>query len=459
MKTVSISLPNGEILGCIENEVLKLRGVPYCEPPVGKNRLAPTRQKSSWSGILDCTAHGAIAPQCPSDLDEPMGAISRPQSEDCLTLTINIPADVFTAEGNICKELPVAVWLHGGAFFCGAGSLDWYDGARLALEGNMIVVGVNYRLGPLGFLHYPGINDLNLAILDQIEALKWVKKNISALGGDPNRVTLFGQSAGANSIVHLLSVRESAGLFNQIVLLSPSLGRGAHLLDDAHKVGREFLKCLDCNTDSIDLKQQILDKSPQDFVNAFIQCTKRCGPEFGGMIFKPVLDSWHEPKQAILSAAQEAAARNLRIIIGTTHDETWAFSKDRTHEGLERLRVVQQQRFDGPATDFALQASRLGCSVWKYRFDWKATKSVYGACHCIDLPFLFGRWDAWHAPMLRGLDHATFEQIGKLVRKPFIDFVHGYQFTQDQWPLFSIDNPLLKIIDANGSVKIEHTSL
>ena len=144
----------GNIRGVWMNDVAAFLGVPYAAPPIGPLRFAATSPVRPWSGELDATRHGPIPPQLPPRLNAIMGSVTqRPQSEDCLTLTIRTPAPDT-------KARPVIVWLHGGAFLSGAGSLDRTDGSCLAREGDLVFVGVNYRLGALGWLHRPGIVQL-----------------------------------------------------------------------------------------------------------------------------------------------------------------------------------------------------------------------------------------------------------------------------------------------------------
>jgi len=169
----------GDLQGFAANGVLNFRNIPYAAPPAGKLRFAP--------------------PQPPSRLRAAMGDFDRPHSEDCLTLTIATPST--------SGARPVIVWRHGGAYFTGAGSLDWYDGAHLARDGDVVFVAANYRLGALGFLHLPGVADGNMALLDMIAALRWAWANIAAFGGDPARVTLMGQSAGARGLRALAQTR------------------------------------------------------------------------------------------------------------------------------------------------------------------------------------------------------------------------------------------------------------
>jgi carboxylesterase type B len=203
----------GALAGEAGDGVVLFRNVPYAAPPTGERRFAAPHPASPWEGIRNATRHGPIAPQPPSRLRAAMGDFERPQSEDCLTLTIATPA---ADDGT----RPVIVWLHGGAYMTGAGSLDWYEGGVLARDGDCVVVGVNYRLGALGFLHHPAIGVANCALLDMIAALGWVRDHIAAFGGDPGQVTVMGQSAGAHAIMCLLTMPDARGLFHRAILQS-----------------------------------------------------------------------------------------------------------------------------------------------------------------------------------------------------------------------------------------------
>src|SRR5262249_9626823 len=159
----------------------------------------------------DATKDGPIAPQARSRLSHVMGDFERPQSEDCLTLNIWTPA-------LDSKKRPVLVWIHGGAFSSGAGSLPWYSSERFAADGDLVAVSIHYRLGVLGFLCLPGVSDGNLGLLDQIAALRFVRDEIAAFGGDPDNVTVVGQSAGAASIAILMTMPSAGGLFRRAIL-------------------------------------------------------------------------------------------------------------------------------------------------------------------------------------------------------------------------------------------------
>jgi para-nitrobenzyl esterase len=208
----------GSLRGLWGDQVAVFRNVPYATAPTGDRRFAPPAPSVPWVEMRDASRHGPIAPQPPSRLRIAMGNFDRSQDEDCLSLTICTPAP----DG---KPRPVLVWLHGGAWISGAGSLDWYDGARLAREGGIVFVGVNYRLGALGWLHRPGIVDEEAGTLDMIAALSWVRDHIAAFGGDPGCVTVMGQSAGATSIGRLAMLPEARDLFHRAIMQSGGFGR------------------------------------------------------------------------------------------------------------------------------------------------------------------------------------------------------------------------------------------
>jgi para-nitrobenzyl esterase len=203
----------GPVVGRPVHEgVWNWRGIPYAAPPVGERRFRPAEEHSGWSTALETTEFGARAVQPPSIL----APGDTPSSEDCLTLNVWAPEE---ADG-----LPVMVWIHGGGFTTGSADIGWYDGSNLARRG-VVVVTLNYRLGPLGFLHLGSLDAAftgaaNAGLSDQAMALRWVRDNIVKFGGDPSSVTLFGESAGAMSLSAHLGRPGSAGLFHRAIAQS-----------------------------------------------------------------------------------------------------------------------------------------------------------------------------------------------------------------------------------------------
>ncbi|MFF1883030.1 carboxylesterase/lipase family protein [Pseudarthrobacter sp. NPDC058196] len=238
-----LSTPGGSIrgtsLGTGGTTVHRFLGIPYAGPPSGANRFRPPVPVAPWDGVLDCTAAGPAAPQNPES-PAPPGAVPRTWSEDaCLNL------NVWTPETDIPAR-PVMVWIHGGAYLLGANSDAMYDGARLAAAAGAVVVSINYRLGALGFLHLADLlgdgygESSNLALLDQLEALRWVRRNIGAFGGDPGNVTIFGESAGAAAIGTLLGMPASEGLFRRAIMQSGTAERYRHP-EESGRISSAFL--------------------------------------------------------------------------------------------------------------------------------------------------------------------------------------------------------------------------
>jgi len=430
----------GTLAGLEGDGVALFLGVPFAVPPVGTRRFQRAEALPSWPGARDATRHGPIAPQTAARLAAAMGSYSRPQDEDCLTLTIATPA----ADG---KRRPVMVWLHGGAFTTGAGSLDWYVGSRLAKTGDIVVVGVNCRLGALGFLCQAGIADGNLGIDDQRLALRWVRENIAAFGGDPARVTLAGQSAGGGAIAALLLDPEARGLFDRAILQSPMLPQPPVTRAAASERSERYLALLGADPRTAPVAR---------ILEAQAQLTRAWVGE--GAVWPPFAPNVPEAMtaSAFTDAIADAAAAKP-VLIGWTRDEFGAFfGADPAMAALDtagaRARVaaiagdtnaIEPYREAGARPVdwwanflrdhvFALPGQRFGAAlaarqgkVWSYRFDWAPPGSPFKACHCLDLPFVFGNWkSAWRdAPMLAGGDPDEMAALSRTMQRAWIDFV------------------------------------
>jgi para-nitrobenzyl esterase len=208
-----VTVADGKLDGAQERGVLAFKGVPYAAPPVGDLRWREPRPAAPWQGVRKADAFGPGCIATPG-VPEEFGGDPRPHSEDCLTL------NVWTPKADPAARLPVMVWIHGGAYIFGSGAVSLYNGASLAKRG-AVVVTLNYRLMQLGFFAHPALEKespggaANFGLLDQIAALGWVKRNIAAFGGDPGNVTIFGQSAGAKSVVALFASPLARGLFHK----------------------------------------------------------------------------------------------------------------------------------------------------------------------------------------------------------------------------------------------------
>ena len=455
----------GNLRGVFTDGVAAFRSVPYATSPIGELRFAPAAPVRAWTGLRDATRHGPIAPQLPSRLGVAMGNFSRPHDEDCLTLTICTPAP----DG---KARPVLVWLHGGAWISGAGSLDWYDGVRLAREGDLVFVGVNYRLGALGWLHRPGIVDAEAGTSDMIAALAWVRDHIAGFGGDPASVTVMGQSAGATSIGRLLMLADARGLFRRVIMQSGGFGRGAYASAVATERADQLLRLLDIDPHastaltrlrSADVRQLLVAQGELARANARFAQTMP--------MFMPVLPS-AMPQAEMLGAIADGAG-GKDVLIGATADEVHAFfAADPGMEnppadalvarfgGEAALARYRARRPGGSAMDlladlgtdetFLLPAIRLaeavaarGGNAYAYLFDWAPPRSRFKSCHCIDLPFVFGNFDAWgDAAMLAGGDAAQMADLSAAIRRAWIAFVRTGDPQHDSlpaWPRHDAD--------------------
>jgi para-nitrobenzyl esterase len=222
--TLPVRTDSGLVTGLNQDGVEAFKGIPYAAPPVGALRWRAPQPATPWKGTRAADAFGKICFQ-PERAESPLGALARANmSEDCLTLNVFRPAGA--------RRLPVMVWIHGGALVTGASSLPTYDGAAFA-RGGVVLVSINYRLGRLGIFAHPALTAenadrgrlANYALMDQIAALQWVKRNIAAFGGDPGNVTIFGESAGALSVDALMIAPGARGLFHRAIAQS-GYGRG-----------------------------------------------------------------------------------------------------------------------------------------------------------------------------------------------------------------------------------------
>jgi para-nitrobenzyl esterase len=248
-----VKIETGLVQGVAANEagdVIAFRGIPYAAPPLGDLRWRPPQPAKAWEGVRECANFGTAAPQVISPLlnSFPGMSLGAKTSEDCLYLNVWTPAH------RSAEKLPVMVWVHGGGYTFGADSQPLYEGTNLSKRG-IVVVGMNYRLGALGFLAHPALSaesehgvSGNYGLLDQIEALRWVQKNIAAFGGDPERVTVFGESAGGNSVYSLLLTPLAKGLFQRAIpesggtLNFAQLKKSAYGHESAEEQGIAFAK-------------------------------------------------------------------------------------------------------------------------------------------------------------------------------------------------------------------------
>jgi para-nitrobenzyl esterase len=438
----------GDLRGAVENGITVFRGVPYAAAPVGELRFSPPQPVPPWRGVRDATRDGPIAPQGRSRLAHVMGDFERPQSEDCLTLDIWTPAPDS-------QKRPVLVWIHGGAFASGSGSLSWYSGERFAANGDVVVVSINYRLGALGFLCLPGVSDGNLGLLDQIAALRFVRDNIAGFGGDPDNVTVVGQSAGAASIAILMTMPQAGGLFRRAILQSTPFGRMSRTLDDAHRIGRRLLEVLGLGPEEAGKLKSLPFAR---FVTAQSEVA-RLEKKFADALapFWPVIDGKVFPRE-VAPALKAGAGAEIDTMIGTTREEMAAFycidgdiakADDAAIEGVfasvfpsghrpysDEIRRMRASRTNAALlgdlmTDamFRIGSLRMaesradqGRPAYVYQFDWQSPAG-FESCHCLEIPFVFNNLANWtDSPMLKGAKPAEAEGLAAAMHGAWIAF-------------------------------------
>jgi para-nitrobenzyl esterase len=318
-----VKLDSGEISGAVSKkdgsaDVRVYKGIPFAAPPVGALRWKAPARPAPWKGVRACTQLGHA---CPQPLI-PISAVDEEKSEDCLYL------NVWTAAEEKGAELPVMVWIHGGSYAFGSGGQAIYDGEALARRG-VVLVTINYRLGPFGFLAHPALSKESghgsgdYGLLDQIAALEWVKRNVAAFGGDPSSVTIFGESAGAGSVTALMISPLAKGLFHRAiaqsgVVYARPLREKAFGQEPAEKTGERFAEALGCGK-SDDVLAALRAKSAQELLET---AAASVNPLEGAFSFTPVIDGWVIPEDPLLLMGKQP---DVPLLIGTTADEGTIF--------------------------------------------------------------------------------------------------------------------------------------
>jgi para-nitrobenzyl esterase len=409
----------GEVQGREKEGVLLFAGIPYAAPPTGPRRFRAPEPHDSWTGVRDARRFGPAAPQPRTE-----GLTANPQvqwDEDCLTLNVCTPG--------LDGRRPVMVWIHGGGFRTGQGAIPWYNGSSFALRGDIVTVSLNYRLGALGFAHLEEIGGADYAssglngIHDQIAALRWVRDNIAAFGGDPERVTIAGESAGGMSVGVLLGCPAAAGLFRAAI---PQSG-AAHSVSTREQgvdLARRFAAALGAH--SID---DLLGAAVPRIIEAQAEVERqslsgalrpRTGTGIGGMPFQPVIDG-HLLPQPPIDALRAGLSSKVRILVGTNRDEMTLFplgsvDDDRLHRVAARMftnadaalaayrgdwsgaspeellsAIMTDRFFRMPAVRLAEAQADNDGTAYQYLFTWesRAFGGRLKATHALEIPFMF----------------------------------------------------------------------
>ncbi|MFA6451772.1 MAG: carboxylesterase/lipase family protein [bacterium] len=334
---INIMTDKGSVSGApnVKLGLCVYKGIPFAAPPVGALRFAPPEESAAWEGPLDATKFGNECVQFPLGVmatAEPIG------NEDCLYLNVWQP--VTAAK----QKKPVMVFIHGGGFVMGSGSQPWYEGSNLASFGDVIVVTINYRLGPFGFMAHPSFRDAeghagNYGFYDQLTALKWVKKNIGNFGGDAGNITIFGESAGGMSVkLHLISPL-SKGLFKKAIIESGPAFLMNTTLENAQEKGLKQAAALGCdNPDSaadclraLDAKQIMRVLKP---VMGFAAGDKKDTQDFSS---NPIVDGYGVPDNPIDAIRKGAYDKSVKIMAGSNQNEFAIFTMMKKIETKEDL--------------------------------------------------------------------------------------------------------------------------
>jgi para-nitrobenzyl esterase len=418
---VSVRTPQGTVRGHAHGDHQAFLGIPYAQPPVGPLRFAAPQPAPRWHDTRDALEFAAVAPQTDRGTVTARGV----QSEDCLYLNVFTPA-------SDAKRRPVLVWLHGGGFSWGAGSEPTYNGGPLAARGDVVVVTINYRLGALGYLYLAKHGGeawgaaSNAAQLDQVEALRWVRENIAAYGGDPEQVTIFGESAGSVAVCGLLVTPAARGLFVRAIAQSGTANR----LPTPALAGVATERFLESLGHSAGAHASLSTRLRELDVATILRAHQKVYVT-GDVMFWPVLDGQVMPERP-LAAVRAGQAREIPLLIGTNRDEMkfyapakrspidddaleagigrWLprehkaraaeiaamFKAERSerglaHENTDILDSVETQvRFSVQATRLAQAHAEHQPNTYHYVFDWESPVSRFGACHALELPFVFG---------------------------------------------------------------------
>ena len=471
----------GRVRGATEEGVHVFRGIPFAKPPVGDLRWRAPVPPDPWAGTREALAFGPCAVQStvPGDRGELIGIATHEVSEDCLYLNI------WTPNPDDARR-PVMVWIHGGGNTLGAGSQPRVNGEHLARIGDVVVVTLNYRLGALGFLYAPELGATgNEALLDQVAALRWVRAEIGAFGGDPDNVTVFGQSAGGFDIAQLMAMPAARGCFDRAVPMSGSLKRQM-TADSAYATARALAQ----HFGGFDRLREV---SAIDILGYQV--------EMAGTGWGPTRDGDVIAEDAAAVLARDTGG-GMPLMIGHTRDESTLFTafdremanmdeaqleqlargpfgagaadaiecyvEDRIAAGLRtapidiwaaiatdrmfripairtaecRLRACDEERRQSGDAEGA-GASTVRAPVWMYRFDHEspAREGRLQACHSLDIPFVWGTYALPRMQRFCGTGEAV-ERLSRRVMASYLAFARTGNPVNEEvpdWPEYDVD--------------------
>ena len=452
-----INTPCGQLRGVVTpSGVSVYKGIRFATA----ERLEPPVLVSNWSGIYEALVVGPECPQTESQLRQLLNADESGQSEDCLFLNITTP--------DTTNKHPVYVWIHGGGFTNITPPLSWNESERLSIQGDAVVVTLSYRLGAFGFL-----GNQNLGILDQVAALQWVQKNIVAFGGDPQNVTIFGESAGGCSVVSLMAAPSAIGLFSRAWAMSASLGQ-LRSPEIALSSQQKFLQIANVSTIN-----ELKNLTTEQFLK--IQDSMLTDVETWLQGFSPTADGTVLPHDVIGAAANNP----VDLVIGTTKDESRIFNLlnpalnnlDQP-QALEVLRINHNERADDiyaiyskrypeysatqliaavdTDTHFKMPMWKLlrerlqsHANTWSYMFTWTSPifDGALGASHGLDIPFIFNNVESERVHVYTGNDPSAPE-LALAMSQELLTFGRS---GRPNWVPYDLDSRTIKIFNVPQS--------
>ncbi len=484
----------GRVEGFSRRGILHFKGIPFATPPRGELRFRAPQPPKPWEGVRPAREFGPSAPQGPPALRIAGYLMGGSQaSQDCLYLNLWTP-------GADRARRPVLVWLHGGAFLMGSGSSALYSGSRLALRGDAVVVTLNYRLGALGFLDASGLErgphvpPANLGLLDQLCALEWVRDNIEQFGGDPQCVTLFGESAGAMAAATLLAAPRARGLFHRAILQSGA----AHNVSApalASETAEHFLRELRLSRPDLGA----LSRMPMPELIGAQQRTTRARMSVRGVLpWQPSQDGELVPEPPLEVIARGGGAR-VPLLIGTNSEEWRLFTygvpraasmsletlRQRLAGGLSEAEVAAAQagyspdpsrRERGTPYDcwlafqgdrmFHVPAERLADAhakhvpdTYRYLFGYapRLLRKRLGACHGLEIPFVFGTLRSRYlAPVLA--TSANARRLSESMMDAWLAFARHGRPAHDglqQWSPYRADKRATLVLKAHPELRAD----
>ena len=464
-----VETTTGKLRGYIESGLHIFKGIPYAQPPTGDLRFRDTVEKEPWDHVLEAIKFSSIPPQP----DIPTSSIRfHPQSEDSLTLNIWTPA---------CdnEKRPVMFWIHGGAFYYGGAPSPRYNGEFLSKRGNVCVVTINYRLGALGNLYVPG-KVSNLGFMDQFTALKWVYNNILNFGGDPNNITIFGESAGSTSVCTLISMPLANPLIRRAICQSGALNPIAHHQEGGIKTSEKLFSKLGIKIGDVDTLRKVSVNKLIDIESQIRLENLKKRETYG---YPPIVDDVKVLEHP-LHAIENGVSKEIDMLIGTNLNE-WTFfsilnpelqqidwngvkeiirislkeyslNKDQLDKFIDSFKKSRNNPYDVlnafytelvfryPSRKIAMAQSKHNPNTYMYLFTYRTNTlgGNLGSPHALEIPFVFGTLDDTEFGVYPKRDDINIK-LSEIMMDSWVSFARTGNPNHDDildWPTYNTEN-------------------